>query len=177
MKAASILTASTIAALFAIACTTTTTTTTTAPDDAGTSSKTGDGDDGDDGGDGKGGEDEDEGKGKDNEKSCADETTLQACGECCAAAHPAGAEIFQNAVNECICNADNCGDVCAGTVACGTPDKQPTQECVTCGNGFAQDQAKLQQACGAAVSTACGSSQECLALNQCLLDSKCDAKK
>ena len=163
MKVASIVTA---LALLAIACTTTTTTTSTPAPDANKA---------DGGGDGKQAGKSDAGSDEEEEEEeetpaggCADETGQQACLQCCASEHQEGAAVYMGAVQECICDEENCAEDCADTL-CAAQPKNPDSACNTCFNS-------KQQACGDAVATACSANQDCVAFNNCAVESGCADK-
>jgi hypothetical protein len=167
MKTASILVAFAFLGL-GIACTSTTTTTTTTDPDAGKDGgKSGTGDAGKKdagGGDNNDDDDDDASTGS----ACADEADSDSCIQCCAGEHKAGAQVYQTTVVECICKADNCATECADTFCAETP-ATPDAACKTCfDNKRANCQQDLQDKCGA--------SQDCVAFNQCVVDSKCQAK-
>lgn len=160
MKVASIVTAF---ALLAIACTTTTTTTSTPPAGGNGSDAGSEGGKSDKADASKGNEDEEEDPPA--ETGCGDETSQQACAQCCATEYPDGYAVYSGAVQECVCEADNCADDCADTL-CAAQPKNPDAKCGTCADS-------KQQACGDALTKACNASQDCMAFYQCVVDSGC----
>jgi hypothetical protein len=152
-----------------IAACSSTTTTTTPLDEAGTAKEGGSS--------GEGGAkdsgtpvDEDSGTTPTTDKACADETTLQACGQCCVTNHPAGYKTFQDSLLSCGCKgtgADGgtapCATDCA-TTACKNPPAQLDQKCTTCLQGSVGQGG----ACQEALSAACTADPECIAEQKCI---------
>lgn len=113
--------------------------------------------------------DEDSGTTTDPDKACAQEATLQACGQCCVTNHTAGYKVFQDALLDCACKgtgADGgapCATECGATVCAATP-KNPDQACNTCLQGSIGQTG----ACNDAVATACTANADCVAQQKCV---------
>jgi hypothetical protein len=108
----------------------------------------------------------------DPDEACAEEGTLQACGQCCIKEHTKGYKVFEAALVACACEgtgstadggAPACADECADTLCASTP-AQPDATCQTCLEGSIGQ----GEACTDAVSTACSDEPDCLAQQECV---------
>lgn len=157
MKIAS-LTAASLLAILAFACSSTKTEYISAPTDGGKDSGITKKDSGTE-------EEEDETK-KDagdevEQTTCADETTAASCGQCCQTEHEKGSTTYLTALLECACQADVCATACKTTYCAATP-KNADAACEECIDGEA-----FGTACEAPIQTACEADADCVALIQC----------
>jgi hypothetical protein len=146
------------------ACSSSTTTTETGPGDGGGSETSTPAD---------GGKDTstatDSSKTADPDDLCAEETTQNACGQCCATNHPAGYKVFQDSLLGCVCDGDGadggapCATQCATTL-CKTPPVSADQTCQTC----LQGSINTGGACQESVSAACTANPDCIAQQKCV---------
>jgi hypothetical protein len=101
--------------------------------------------------------------------ACAAETTLQACGTCCATNHKTGYTTFITAVVACACSgtgADGgapCATECGATLCAATP-KNPDAACNTC----LQASIGTGGACQEKLTTDCSADTDCVAQQKCL---------
>lgn len=99
---------------------------------------------------------------------CSRELTLSACVNCCGAAYPEGARVYDAAQRSCLCEAPRCGAQCA-TTYCAVNPSSPDPTCTTCANS------KLEE-CRTTVTNVCGASSECQALGACMSSAGCFVK-
>ncbi len=167
MKTASITVAFVASTLLAIACTTTTTTTSSSSS-SGSSGTDGGKDAGKSSSSSSSGSTDEEDSGTSTGGTCADESTLQACANCCASEYPKGAAAYQKAIFDCLCKPANCETECSATACAATP-KDPDQACNTCLD-------TKQDSCQQEFSDSCSASSDCVDFAKCLQDNEC-AKK
>ncbi|HVJ91734.1 MAG TPA: hypothetical protein VM580_18160 [Labilithrix sp.] len=160
MKVASIITA---LALFAIACSSTTTTSEPTTEQEGTNPKKD-----------AGAKEEDkptkpapveEEEPEPEPLACSEESTPQACVNCCAQEHQAGVETYLDAYDtliNCLCQPSKCATECAeSTCSDAENPPEPTEECLAC------EEAKGTE-CQQQAGQKCSASQDCIELNNCL---------
>jgi len=105
----------------------------------------------------------------DPDAKCAQESSQQACGQCCIQNHPSGYQVFLSAVLACACGASGdagqgaCATECASTACKATPS-QPDTACNACLQGAIGSGG----ACSGPVTSACSADADCMAEQQCL---------
>lgn len=116
------------------------------------------------------------GKPVDGDEACAQESTQQACAECCIKNHTKGYQTFVSALLGCACGgagdggAGPCATACKDT-ACSSPPSNPDASCNSCLQGILG----ASGACNQAVADACQPDADCVAEQTCL--APCQKKK
>jgi hypothetical protein len=103
--------------------------------------------------------DEDSGAPPDD-STCSSQTTKNQCEQCCLTVHPNGYAVYQQQLDDCVCNSPAaCANECANEV-CANQPTTPNDACSTC----ISNSLSSNGACYQAVANACQADTDCTAL-------------
>jgi hypothetical protein len=95
-----------------------------------------------------------------DDNTCASQTSKSQCEQCCLTVHPAGYKVYQQQLNDCVCNSPAaCATECANEV-CANKPTTPNDACSTC----ITNSLSSSGACYQGVANACQADSDCTAL-------------
>ncbi|HVH40718.1 MAG TPA: hypothetical protein VM925_00190, partial [Labilithrix sp.] len=99
--------------------------------------------------------------------ACSAAQGTDACYACCEDKHPGAAQVWDTAVNACICGTAACATECEETLCAATPVEPVAGDaCSTCIAGATE--------CETTADTACAANAGCTAFMQCVEASGCE---
>ncbi len=95
-----------------------------------------------------------------DDSTCSSQTTKNQCEQCCLTVHPSGYQVYQQQLDDCVCNSPAaCATECANEV-CANQPTTPNDACATC----VANSLSSTGACYQAVANACQADTDCTAL-------------
>ena len=95
-----------------------------------------------------------------DDNACSNESTRNQCEQCCLTVHPTGYKVYQQQLDDCVCNSPAaCATECANEV-CANQPTTPNDACATC----IQNSLSSTGACYQGVANACQADSDCTAL-------------
>jgi hypothetical protein len=95
-----------------------------------------------------------------DDNACSNQTSKNQCEQCCLTVHPSGYKIYQQQLDDCVCNSPAaCATECANEV-CANKPTTPNDACATC----IQNSLSSTGACYQGVANACQADSDCTAL-------------
>jgi len=95
-----------------------------------------------------------------DDNTCGNQTSRNQCEQCCLTVHPSGYKVYQQQLDDCVCNSPAaCATECANEV-CANKPTTPNGACSTC----IQNSLSSTGACYQGVANACQSDTDCTAL-------------
>lgn len=95
-----------------------------------------------------------------DDSTCSSQTTKNQCEQCCLTVHPSGYAVYQQQLDDCVCNSPAaCATECANEV-CANQPTTPNDACSTC----ISNSLTSNGACYQAVANACQADTDCTTL-------------
>jgi hypothetical protein len=111
-----------------------------------------------------------------NEAACGQKQYSEDCTECCNTVHANGADVYDQAAQDCVCRADECGPVC-GQSFCANPFVPPNggDACDACMSNVLFGDGGVP-VCTAEAEAKCQASADCVAAQACVVSQACRSK-
>ena len=95
-----------------------------------------------------------------DDNTCSNQASKSQCEQCCLTVHPSGYKVYQQQLDDCVCNSPAaCATECANEV-CANKPTTPNDACSTC----IQNALSSTGACYQGVANACQADSDCTAL-------------